>query len=449
MARSDAGSEYLRQSIHIGAGALAFLLPYLTRSQIFAFTFFGLVFNIFLLPRIAGGILVRKEEGNRPLGIYLYPFSLLVLFVLFSHELAIAAAMWGILAFGDGFASVAGVLWGKRPLPWNEEKSWAGTGAFLLLGGVGSSLFFFWVEGFHPSTSTLLALLLTLLICAIIESLPSGINDNLSVPFLGGLLLYTLLRIDWSSFLVLAPILADRLPIALGVNVLCAILAYAAGTVSISGLFFGLVIGMGIYLFAGLPGFLLLLIFFVLGSASTRIGYRRKLRRGLAQAHGGRRRASHTIANGGVPFLLSIAAFAAPSSLAPVFQAAFIASLATAAFDTVASEVGKYVGGPTVSLVSTRVSQAGERGGMSLFGTGSGAIAALSLSLAAWGLQLIEAPLIPVLLLAAFLGTLLESFLGGFFSRKGEVSGEFLNLFNTALGGLFGFLFSYPMLGPS
>ena len=52
--------------------------------------------------------------------------SLLLLILVFYRRLEIAAGAWGILAFGDGMASIAGMTLGRRKLPWNPRKSWAG-----------------------------------------------------------------------------------------------------------------------------------------------------------------------------------------------------------------------------------------------------------------------------------------------------------------------------------
>ncbi len=49
------------------------------------------------------------------------------LILVFYKRLEVAAAAWGILAFGDGMASVAGMTLGRRKLPWNPGKSWIGS----------------------------------------------------------------------------------------------------------------------------------------------------------------------------------------------------------------------------------------------------------------------------------------------------------------------------------
>jgi hypothetical protein len=89
----------------------------------------AVVFNLAVLPRLGGRRLYRAGElaagrlgGDRPL-----PGGGAAADRVFPRRLEVAAAVWGILAFGDGMASIVGMTLGRRKLPWNPRKSWAGT----------------------------------------------------------------------------------------------------------------------------------------------------------------------------------------------------------------------------------------------------------------------------------------------------------------------------------
>ena len=86
------------------------LLRVLNGRQAAALAFAALVFNALLLPRIGGKRLYRPADHDRgfPLGILLYPLSVWMLTLAFPSRLDIAAAAWGILAFGDGAATLVG-----------------------------------------------------------------------------------------------------------------------------------------------------------------------------------------------------------------------------------------------------------------------------------------------------------------------------------------------------
>ena len=111
-------SELARKALHIGMALFALLLPSLSWGAALAAAGFTVLFNAFLLPRVTPYFL-RKEEGDRgfSVGITLYPLVVFALLLLFRRNLPVAAAGWGYLAFGDGFASLAGMAIGGRRLP--------------------------------------------------------------------------------------------------------------------------------------------------------------------------------------------------------------------------------------------------------------------------------------------------------------------------------------------
>jgi uncharacterized membrane protein len=72
-------------------------------------------------------------------------------------------------------------------------------------------------------------------------------------------------------------------------------LAYALGMVSWGGALGGFAVGIVIYTCLGPQGFAVLALFVLGGSALTRLGYRSKERRGIAQPHQGRRGARNAL----------------------------------------------------------------------------------------------------------------------------------------------------------
>jgi phytol kinase len=88
----------------------------------------------------------------------------------------------GIVAFGDGSATVAGLLFGDRKLPWNRHKSWAGAAAFILMGLPLATSIYWFASASHPTVAVaLLCVAPAVLIAAIVESLPIRVNDNIFV----------------------------------------------------------------------------------------------------------------------------------------------------------------------------------------------------------------------------------------------------------------------------
>src|SRR5215813_8900287 len=98
--------EAKRKLIHVAVGGFAFLLRYLTWPQAVAMALLAFLHNWQVLPRVGGKGLWRAEERDKGYarGILLYPLSVLGLILVFRHDLWMAAAVWGVLAFGDGMA---------------------------------------------------------------------------------------------------------------------------------------------------------------------------------------------------------------------------------------------------------------------------------------------------------------------------------------------------------
>ena len=167
----------------------------------------ALLFNWQVLPRLGGRALWREAEhgAGYPIGILLYPLSVLALVLAFRDELWMVAAVWGLLAVGDGMASIVGQTVGGPRLPWNPRKGWAGFAAFVLLGGVGGGAACPCGRsrcrcarrarsGSSPSSCPSRSL------CALVESLPTTLDDNLTVPLVGGIAIALLARADFTIF---------------------------------------------------------------------------------------------------------------------------------------------------------------------------------------------------------------------------------------------------------
>jgi dolichol kinase len=101
-------------------------------------------------------------------------------------ELGMAVTM--IIAFGDGSATLAGLLVRGRKLPWNSAKSWAGFSAFLLCSIPLASLIY-WAEARPgiPLSMALACVAPAAVAAAIAESLPTRLNDNVRVGVTAGL----------------------------------------------------------------------------------------------------------------------------------------------------------------------------------------------------------------------------------------------------------------------
>jgi uncharacterized protein (TIGR00297 family) len=437
--------ELARKVVHMGVGLIAFSLRYLGPFWSAVLAACALAFNLFLLPRIGGRKLWREAEhaAGSSLGIILYPLAVLLLILVFYQRLEVAAAAWGILAFGDGMASVAGMTLGARKLPWNPRKSWVGTLAYVLFGTLAATILLIWTapDRHYDLFFALTVCFATALLAAALESLPQGLDDNIGVPLVSGFFLLGLVltRGRWSEFLAQDG-LPLRLLLAVMVNAALAGAAYAARTVNRSGVVVGFLVGFVIYAFLDWRGYLLLLAFFVLGSAATKFGYRKKEAARLAQENKGRRGARHALANAGVA--TACALFAALTPYREIFALAFAGAFATAAADTSSSEIGQLLGRRTFLPTNFKPVPRGTEGAVSLEGTLAGILASAVIAAlgAAMGLYSWNGVL-PVVF-AAFVGTTFESLVGAALERRQLLDNEALNFLNTLVGALAAAIFA-------
>ncbi len=436
--------EAARKVVHVGVGGFALLLRWLSWPQAALLAAAAFLFNWQLLPRIGGRSLWRSHEhgDGYARGILIYPLSVLGLVLWFRDDLWLTGVAWTLLSVGDGLAALAGQALGGPRLPWNPKKGVIGACVFVLASAPAAALVAAWTLRLPLSawwSPRILAVVLPVAIaCAIVESLDTTLDDNLTVPLAAAALLPVLAAADWHG-LMADPELPRRLGQGLMLNAVIAFIAERAGSIDRPGALSAIVIGTAITAGSGLGAFALMLAFFVTGSASTRLGYAIKLARGIAQERGGARGWRNAWANGGVPALLGLLAGAATGERAAPLLAAYAASVATAAADTCSSEVGKAYGRRTFMLTTLRPVAPGTEGAVSLEGTlgglaGGAAVASIGLALGLYGGT--TAALVAV---AGLLGSLAESLIGSVAERRGWLDNDQLNALNTAIGAAFGY----------
>jgi uncharacterized protein (TIGR00297 family) len=440
--RLDRG-ELARRVVHVGCVSFALLLRWLTWWQAALFALGAFLFNWQVLPRIGGKRMWRGPDVARgyPTGILAYPLAVLALVLVFRDRLWMAAAGWGILAVGDGMAALAGQTVGGPRLPWNARKGWVGFAAFVACGGVAAALLSAWVAhssldpgaGHWPRTIGVAWALA--LACALVESLPTTLDDNVTVPLAVALVL-PLFAAAEPALLLADPLLARRVVFGLAVNAGLALPALIVRSIDLSGAVSAVLIGTAITAGLGLPGLALMIAFFVLGTAVTKLGYRTKAARGIAQEKGGARGWRHAWANGGVPAFLAVLAGMAPPGPRDLLALAYAAAVATAAADTCSSEVGKAYGRRTFLITSLRPVPPGTEGAVSLEGTLGGFFGALAVGATGVVTGLFAWPAALLVAVAGLLGSLAESVLGTVAERRGWMDNNLLNAANTAIGAL-------------
>ena len=433
-----------RKAVHVGCGLIALSFRVLTWQQALLLALGAFAFNLLLFPRIGGRSLQRPAERERGFsaGMLLYPLAVAGLVAAIGpwRGLVAPAMGWALLAFGDGAASVAGLRFGRRPLPWNPRKSVEGSVAHAVAGAAAALGIGWFVAQRDPSSAPSFAILALIacaaaIVTALVESLDSGIDDNILVAWSGGLV---------ADVLIVAAVSSTILDVrrAAIAAASCAALGLAAALLrklTVPGALAAALLGTLVAAWGGWGAFVALGTFFVLGVGATRLGRAVKEARGIAEPRGGRRGVGNVLANGGMALVCALHAFAAGADAGRVALVALVAALATAAFDTVSSEVGKAHGRTTILITTLRRVSPGTEGAVSLEGTLAGVAGAAVVGVASLPVLFGSSGFrfLPVVLVAAFVGTTFESVVGATFERGGRrLHNDVLNFANTLVGAL-------------
>jgi dolichol kinase len=178
--------EIRRRMVHIAPGFLPFLLWPIPHEDPLSDTLRNIMIAIAVC--VSGwawwkrSSYVRRGEQTLTSSVFGYAAVVLGMLILIPSAPELGLAVMGIIAFGDGSATLAGLVIGGRRLPWNRAKSWAGLVAFLAVSIPMATLIY--AGEAQPGVSGPVALACVApaaFIAALAESLPSRINDNIRV----------------------------------------------------------------------------------------------------------------------------------------------------------------------------------------------------------------------------------------------------------------------------
>jgi uncharacterized protein (TIGR00297 family) len=212
--------------------------------------------------------------------------------------------------------------------------------------------------------------------------------------------------------------------------------AFRAKTADLSGLFSAALIGIILLIFAAPQGtqwFLIMLTFFILGSAATKYKFEYKKRIGVDQGRGGARGYRNVFANG---IVAAAAAVLFGVFQQPVFIVMYVGCVATAAADTLASEIG-VTGGIPYMITTLKKVPIGTNGGVTPTGEFVALLGSFTVSLVALLLKVITPEMMIICTIAGFVGTNIDSIVGALFENRGFFGNAGTNLLATIGGGVF------------
>lgn len=163
-----------------------------------------------------------------------------------------------------------------------------------------------------------------------------------------------------------------------------------------AGLLHGWLLGVLIWGSLGWRGYLVVLFYFLVGSAATRIGLAQKEAEGIAEKRSGARGPENVWGSALTGTLCALGTLAVPvldrdtELITYLLLLGYVASFTTKLSDTCASEVGKAYGKRTFLITTLQPVARGTEGAVSLEGTLAGVVASAAIALVGWGVGLID-----------------------------------------------------------
>ena len=180
-------------------------------------------------------------------------------------------------------------------------------------------------------------------------------------------------------------------------------------------------------------GWISVVIYLLFGTLVTKIGYKFKNQRGIAEKRGGRRGPENVWGSAASGMFFAIMLKFNLANLV-FLKIGFAASFAAKLADTFGSEIGKRFGRKTYLITSLREVERGTEGGISLVGTLASALGSIFMSLIMFSLSIISTNYQFIIVsISGFLATITESIIGDRFQDKYKLSNELVNAIQTSI----------------
>ena len=234
--------------------------------------------------------------------------------------------------------------------------------------------------------------------------------------------------------------------VAMGLNAVLLSVAWIAPKklLTPTGLLHAWLLGVLLWGSLGWQGYLVVLFYFIVGSAVTRVGMAQKEAEGIAEKRSGARGPENVWGSALTGTICAIGTLVVSTLnnletelITSLLLLGFVASFSTKLSDTCASEIGKAYGKRTFLITTLQPVPRGTEGAVSLEGTLAGIVASTAIALVGWGVGLIDLLGVVWCVIAAFIATNLESVIGATLQAKIDwLTNEVVNILNTLIGAI-------------
>ena len=183
-------------------------------------------------------------------------------------------------------------------------------------------------------------------------------------------------------------------------------------------------------------GWMSVVIYLLFGSLVTKIGYKFKRQKGIAEKRGGRRGPENVWGSAATGLFFAIMVKLNFANLL-LYKIGFAASFSAKLADTFGSEIGKRFGRNTYLITSFKKVDRGTEGGVSLEGTIASAVGAIFMSSIMLSCSIITTKYqFLIVSISGFLATISESIIGAKFQERYKLSNELVNAIQTSISSI-------------
>ena len=197
------------------------------------------------------------------------------------------------------------------------------------------------------------------------------------------------------------------------------------------------VLGVIVWGTLGWQGYTVVMFYFLVGSAVTKIGMAEKEAARIAEKRSGMRGPENVWGSALTATICALITLFVASPVKELLILGYVASFATKLSDTSASEVGKAYGKSTFLITTLKPVPRGTEGAISLEGTIAGIIASIAIAMVAYLLGMINLFGLACCIVAAFIATNIESLIGATLQERFQfLTNEVVNFINTTIGAI-------------
>ena len=190
-------------------------------------------------------------------------------------------------------------------------------------------------------------------------------------------------------------------------------------------------------------GWASIVIYLILGTFVTKIGYVYKSKRGISEKRGGRRGPENLWGSAATGLFFAILIKLNLGNI-DLLRVAFASSFSAKLGDTFGSEIGKRYGKNTYLITSFNKVEKGTEGAISLEGTLASLLGSVIMAFVIFKLGIVSSNLqFLVVSISGFMATIIESIIGATVQEKYKLTNELVNAIQTSIGSVIAIIFFF------